>query len=241
MMTVNETDLTYALALETSSDIGSAALGLAGKVVDSVTLSGPRRHAAEFLPAIADLCSRRSVSPQALRTVFVSRGPGSFTGLRIGVTVARMLGFAGGVRVVTVPTLDVIAQNALDVPDRPSRLAVMVDAKRHHVYAALFAYRGDRYETMAQPEEVAPEGFLNEHGGTGGAVVGDGASLHADAIHAAGWTVLPESLFRPRAETVFSLGAELEAAGSFTDYRSLVPTYIRPPEAEEKWRQRNQP
>ena len=163
MMTGDKTEVNYALALETSSDIGSAALGVSGKILDCVTLSGARRHAVEFLPAIADLCSRHDVTPQALRTLFVSRGPGSFTGLRIGVTVARMLGFATGARIVAVPTLDVIAQNAMDAPDPPARLAVLLDAKRRHVYAALFAARGDRYESMTVPKEAAPEAFLKEH------------------------------------------------------------------------------
>ncbi|MGD2110487.1 MAG: tRNA (adenosine(37)-N6)-threonylcarbamoyltransferase complex dimerization subunit type 1 TsaB [Phycisphaerae bacterium] len=232
------------LAFETSSALGEVALGLGDKVREVRSLGGPRRHAVEFLPTIDALCRAHGVSPGDVSTVFVSSGPGSFTGLRIGVTAARILAFAHGGRLVAVPTLEVIAQNALRAAGRgspPSRVAVVLDAKRRRVYAAAFVLRGDRYVAVSQPVEAEPARFLAQQGAIDPdcTVLGEGVPYHRDAVDASGLSVLPEDLYRPRAQTVFRLGVVCAAEGRFVDRRSLVPTYVRPPEAEEKWRERH--
>lgn len=105
---------THALAIETSAALGGVCLGVGGVVIATRTFSAPRRHATELVPAIRDLCATRGVAPGDIQEVYVSAGPGSFTGLRIGISVARMIALASGARLVAAPTLEVIAQNALD-------------------------------------------------------------------------------------------------------------------------------
>ena len=134
-------DSTYALAFETSSAQGCVALGCGPKVLEAARFTKARAHAAEFLPTIDALCRAHDAEPQRIEWVFVSAGPGSFTGLRIGITAARMIALAVGARVVAIPTLEVIAQNALDSPTPPDQVAVILDAKRRRVYSATFARR----------------------------------------------------------------------------------------------------
>jgi tRNA threonylcarbamoyladenosine biosynthesis protein TsaB len=223
-----------ALAFETSSRLGSVALGRADEVLDVRIFSGPRKHAVEFLPAIDDLCRTHRIAPGEVAQVFVSSGPGSFTGLRIGVTAARMIALAVGADVVSVPTLDVIAQNALNVPSPPNHVAVLLDAKRGRVYAAAYELDGGAYRAMTEPVEADPLAFLSLQS-TSCAVLGEGVLYHAHSVNASGRPTLDENLYPPRAETVYRLGRQRALAGSFTPPRELVPTYIRPPEAEEKW------
>ena len=224
----------YGLAFETSSAVGSVALGRGAEVLESRSLSRPKAHAVEFLPTIKTLCDAHHVEPSCIERVFVSAGPGSFTGLRIGVTAARMIALGVGARVVGVPTLEVIAQNAGESDPPPPHLAVVLDAKRNRVYTAVFARQGGAYVAMSEAIEADPFEFLSAQPDDC-AVLGEGVLYHRRAIEKSNRRILPESLYRPRAETVYRLGLERTERNGFSDHRSLVPTYIRPPEAEEVW------
>ncbi len=239
MMSPRPSESAVSLAFETSSLFGSVALGRGTQLVEARPFSGPRRHAVEFLPTVAELCRTHGVAPADVRCVFVSIGPGSFTGLRIGVTAARAIALASGVRTVAVPTLEVIAQNATDAADPPERVAVLLDAKRRRVYAATFARKQGGYQPEMEPVEADPERFLADQG-TACAVLGDGVDQHRAVVEASGLRVLPDGLNTPRSQTVFRLGFARAERGQFTEARSLTPTYIRLPEAEERWAEKQQ-
>ena len=262
----------YGLAFETSGAMGSIALGHGERIVDTRRLSDPRRYAVEFLPAAEVLLSSHSVDPGCVRSVYVSGGPGSFTGLRIGITAARMINLANGASLVPVPTLEVIAQNALRVdpatalghastgrraedtaerPDKrephgaglagvPGRVAVLLDAKRQRVYAGAFVRSGSRYVPVADAVEADPAQFLAQQAKSDAAcaVLGEGVLYHRAVVEASGLRVLPGSLYPPLAETVYRLGLLYSNEGRIVGRGTLVPTYIRPPEAEERWEQR---
>ncbi len=234
-------DACVGLALETSSALGEVALGRGDSVLDVRTLSGPRRHAVEFLPTVAAICDAHAVKPASIRRIYVSSGPGSFTGLRIGVTAARMIGLANGAGIAAVPTLEVIAQNALGADAPPERAVVVLDAKRGRVYAARFVREDGRYAPETAPIEADPSRFLADCAARPGscAVLGEGVLYHREVVEASGLVILPESLYPPRAEIVYRLGVARAAEGRFTDRRDLIPTYVRPPEAEEKWEERH--
>lgn len=224
----------HTLALETSSALGSIALGWNRELVETASLSGPRRHATELLPAIRSLCRRNGAEPGSITQIMLSIGPGSFTGLRIGVTVARMMAMTTGATLVSVPTLSVIAQNALAVTPAPPNIAVILDAKRGRVYAGQFDHLAGCYITTSQPQEHDPADFLRGQPSSC-AVLGEGVLYHQAAVEQSGLTVLPRELDPPRAETVMRLGWQMADEGKTVERRNLIPTYIRPPEAEEKW------
>ncbi len=231
----------FALAFETSSPLGSVALGRGGDVLDTRTFTAPLRHAIEFLPTIEALC--RTFNVRRIGVVHVSIGPGSFTGLRIGVAAARTLALAAvrsgnpPVRLVPVPTLNVIAQNALDVSEPPPLVAVMLDAKRRRVYAARFVRKGRAYAAASETSEQDPAAFLSQCL-PGTSVLGNGARVHSAIVEDSGHAMLPEHLHAPRAETTYRLGTSLADEGLYVEAHDLVPLYIRPPEAEERWLKR---
>lgn len=229
----------YSLAFETSGDLGSVALGRGDRILATRLLSGPRRHAVEFLPTVAALCGAHSVEPNAVRNIYLSIGPGSFTGLRIGMTVARLLAFSHGARIAAVPTLEAIAQNAAALEKPPQRLVVMLDAKRKHVYAATFELHDGVYGALCDPAEVDPLS-CRESNDRATAYMGKGATLHREALRAAGEWILPETLSAPSVETVYRIGLQRARRGLFVESRKLVPLYVRLPEAEEKWQKRHE-
>ncbi len=228
----------YGLAFETSSAIGSVAIGHGIEVLESRTLSRPKAHAIEFLPTIKALCEAHQVEPFQIERLYVSSGPGSFTGLRISVTAARMLAFGVRTKLVAVPTLEVIAQNALQADPPPSRVAVILDAKRGRVYVAAFTRQNGTFVATTDPIEAEPFEFLSSQP-RDCAVLGEGVLYHRSAVEKSGRAILPESLYRPEAETVYRLGFAMSQRDGFSDRRNLVPTYIRPPEAEEVWARKN--
>lgn len=249
-----------ALAIETSSASGSVALGRGADVLGIVHFTQPRAHAAEFLPSIDRLCREHGIKPDEIAHVFVSAGPGSFTGLRIGITAARTLALAVAARIVALPTLEVIAQNALDLPEPPPRVCVILDAKRARVYTASFELQRDsdanrppsqgglqggkddprRYSPLDDPREADPIAyFANQPQDC--AVLGEGVLYHKAAVAGSGLKVIPGDLYAPKVETVYRLGSERAAKGLFVAARDLIPIYIRPPEAEEVWARKYNP
>ncbi len=225
------------LAVETSSQRGSVALGRGWQVAGWRGLSAERRHAAELLPAIAELLNQAGAQPQQVQIICFSQGPGSFTGLRVAASLARMWQSATSCRVVAVPTLEVVARNALRCREVPPRLAVLVDARQGRVFGAVFAPDGDELRT------VVPAGLHEVTAWLAGlerpcAVLGAGVSQHQTAILDAGLQVLPEEYWWPDAREVLAAGRRYVAAGRFCSPGEIRPAYLRPPECEEVYERR---
>lgn len=221
------------LAVETSSKVGRLALADAGRVVAEREITAGMRHGRELLPAIDEALRACGWSPRELALLAVSIGPGSFTGLRIAVMFARTLAWQTRVRVVAVPTLRVIAENA---PAEEQEVAIVCDAQRGGVYWAVY-HRGDggtltaaNDEAVGPPDEVAarlsPRAFLI---GSGLARYGD---LFGDRRRAA------EPLWWPRAAVVAELGWAMHLDGRHTAAELLEPRYVRRPAPEEVWERR---
>jgi tRNA threonylcarbamoyladenosine biosynthesis protein TsaB len=230
------------LILETSGRHGSAALADARGMLETRRLAGRMRHAGELLPAIREMLARQGWQSTRLTDVFVSVGPGSFTGLRVGVTVARTLAWSVKLRVVAVPTLDVVARNALAADPVPSRAAVLFDAKRGQVYAATFECdAGSGQCRTIRDAHLADPWSLLAACPRPLAVLGEGVAYHREAIADSGARVLDEALWWPTPEGVYRVGLELAGANRYTPGADLLPFYIRRPEAEEKWEARYGP
>ena len=175
------------LAVETSGRLGSVVLAQGDKLMSETRFSGPMRHSAEIFPAITDLLSKFDKKPDQIEQVYISAGPGSFTGLRIAVTFAKTLALANGAKIVAVDTLDVIAANVIDfAPSSPlsqlntqhgakrrarfgnstlktdDRLAVILDAKRGQFFIAV--YEKPSHESRATSDvswhKVLPDSLM---------------------------------------------------------------------------------
>ena len=103
------------LAVETSGRTGSVAIALGEKLLAETAFSAPMSHSAEIFPAVSGLLQRFSRKPKEIEHIYISVGPGSFTGLRIAVTVAKTMHLANTTKIVAVDTLDVIAANVINL------------------------------------------------------------------------------------------------------------------------------
>lgn len=156
------------LAIETSSRIGSVAIAMGEKILTESSFSAPIRHSVEIFPAICSILDRFDKKHDKIEQLHISAGPGSFTGLRIAVTIAKAMNLANSVKIIAVDTLDVIAANADDYikdkknessqlkasctdsgtaemtnplkKDFPERIATILDAKRGQFFIAVYQY-----------------------------------------------------------------------------------------------------
>ncbi len=222
---------TYSLAIETSSRSGGVALGRGAEMLREIELGEQKRHAVGLMPGIDALCKERGIGPRDIGVIYVSVGPGSFTGLRVGITTAKILGRTTGAKLVAVPTLDVIVENApTDLP----HVAVCLNAKRGQCFTGIYTRCEAGWEPRIEPSLLSPDEMLSK-APRPLAVIGDALSPQE-------WPndvqLLGSDLARPRVATVWRLGRVLAERGLYIDPVQMTPLYVRLPEAEELWQKR---
>ena len=221
-----------AIAIETSSRAGSIAAVLDGTVVAEAQFEPGLQHAAMIVPIIDGLCRAQGWSPDRIEELYVSAGPGSFTGLRIGVTLAKTLALTTGVKLVAVPTVRVLVENA---PADARHVIIVLDAKREQIFTARFE-RDHAAWVQREPAHLGSLGEMLARAPRPVYLLGEGIPYHGNYIpkgDAAVIVTAPET-WRPRAPIVAQLGAAMAQVGAFTDPDRFTPIYIRRPEAEEK-------
>jgi len=246
------------LAVETSGRLGSVAIGRGGEILGAAAFSGPMRHSAELFPAISGLLERFSQKASEIEHIYISSGPGSFTGLRIAVTLAKAMHLANAVKIVAVDTLDVIAANISDYLNEQNtetelkNIATILDAKRSQFFVA--AYKRQATTSAAYPEinrweKILPDcimtasQFLERFAGKKEPIwlLGEGLVYHKDKFKGEGIWFLDEGYWTPKASKVYLLGREKASAGEFADALALQPTYLQRPDVKEKPKTKGKP
>jgi tRNA threonylcarbamoyladenosine biosynthesis protein TsaB len=229
-----------AMAVDTSGRFGSVALGSGDQILVSRTFSGMLRHSAELFEAIQALLYEIGRVPGDIQEVYLTAGPGSFTGLRIGVTLAKMLHFANRTRIVAVSTLDVLAENTRDFLREEGQLcqqtAAILDAKRGQFFVAVYDWTGNKPEKILPDSLMTAESFLQKFGGQPHPIylLGEGLVYYKDLFHSDGIRITNSKHWYPHAHHLYRLGRNQAALGQFADPVGLIPNYLRGPDAVEK-------
>ncbi|HYF40780.1 MAG TPA: tRNA (adenosine(37)-N6)-threonylcarbamoyltransferase complex dimerization subunit type 1 TsaB [Gemmatimonadales bacterium] len=221
------------LALDTATDLASVALGTRGG--DSVTeeqVAGARRHAAALLPLIQKLLERSGGTLDDVEGIVVSDGPGSFTGLRVGASVAKALVHARGMPLWTAPSLLVRAQG---VAQTGALVLAISNALRGEVYAAAYRFTPEAIRTELIPSVRKPEdivaGDLRPDIIVGEAPAGAVALLEQ-------WTggaVIGPPEGAPHAARLLELVGRPGGAHQIEAVTQWEPLYGRPAEAQARW------
>jgi tRNA threonylcarbamoyladenosine biosynthesis protein TsaB len=231
------------LAVETSGSTGSIALTEDGSAVAARRFAHGLQHAAGIICIIDELCRERGWTPGQLQQLYVSAGPGSFTGLRIGITLAKTLALATGAKLVAVPSVRVLVENA---PEEAPEVVIVLDARRQRIYTARFRRRtvgGDsgpqapRQWCQEEPAHLDTLPAVLGRAGRPVYLLGEGIPYHEKSLPQGdpGVIVTAPSAWQARAEALGRLGWEMAIRGELVDPLSLTPIYIRPPEAQEKY------
>ncbi|HVJ67825.1 MAG TPA: tRNA (adenosine(37)-N6)-threonylcarbamoyltransferase complex dimerization subunit type 1 TsaB [Caulifigura sp.] len=221
----------YTVGLETSGQIGSIAILQGDELLAERSLGeSGRRHARSLISELDDLLKSHSIAPRAVEHVAVSVGPGSFTGLRVGVVATKLWGYATGARLTAVGTFEAIAA-ALPVDARGAW--IIDDALRGEVFVQRFDVDGKRWRPSGDVRIAGLDAWLSETA-PADLVAGPAAAKWPDDLDRARLAVVVPEFHRPTAEFVARCGLEKAAAGNFADPFQLSPLYIRRSAAEEK-------
>jgi tRNA threonylcarbamoyladenosine biosynthesis protein TsaB len=177
------------LAIDTATENCSAALLIDGSV-QSREIEMERGHAERILPMIDDLLAEAGIALQDLDAIAFGRGPGSFTGVRLAVTVTQGLAFGAGLGVVPISDLRAVAQRAFRQDSTLTKVLVCNDARMNEVYWACFERGGDGLARLEGEERVSKPGEVKLPAGWSTATAaGRGFIAYADALRAAVPTV----------------------------------------------------
>ncbi len=223
------------LAIETATGCGSVALTRGsvgeGRLLAECTLQPEVRHARRLLGNIEWMLDAAGIGWQDLDGIGISLGPGSFTGLRIGMAAAKGLAMAADLPLVGIPTLDGIA---LSCAAAATRVCCLLDARRQEVYAGFYEPAEQGIPVAAGPAmAVRPDVLLASlespvlMAGPGTAACGDLLQRHPMV------RLLPAPLAHPRAARIGLLAAARLARGGTLDPVTAAPLYVRASEAEE--------
>jgi tRNA threonylcarbamoyladenosine biosynthesis protein TsaB len=185
------------------------------------------RHGVELFPALERLLRGASVSPRDVDLVAVGTGPGSYTGLRVGITAARAFAYAAGAELLGIPSCDAWA-GATPIDGRP--LAVVLDARIKAVYLALYRTSAGAWTRFGGPELLSPADAAARIPADA-LVVGDGVAPYGDAFAGRTASTAPA---RADATQVARLALGRLERGERDPIDAVVPLYLRKTEAELK-------
>jgi tRNA threonylcarbamoyladenosine biosynthesis protein TsaB len=224
-------------AIEVSTRISSVALLdlITGEELAEVHLPADWESSVTLIPAMESLLTQKGAGPQDLDAVAVAIGPGSFTGIRVGIATAEGLCLPSNLLAFGIPTLDALAENLRNAELQGEALA-LVDAQRGECYVGHYLIDPDQIRPLDPPRILKPEQLLAELKGRAW-IVGPGALKYEreirEALGAQGLFAFT-ALHQPSAMSVARLAYRHWQAGERPTLENLHPLYLRPPSVDEK-------
>jgi tRNA threonylcarbamoyladenosine biosynthesis protein TsaB len=227
----------YILGIETSTKTGSVAVVSEEGVIAQYSLNIEVTHSERLMSTVDRVLKDTGLTISEMDGYAVAIGPGSFTGLRIGLAAVKGLALVSGKPIAAVPTLKALAWN---LPYAAYPVCPMLDARKNEVYAATYRFDGTA-PVHVMAEAVLSLPLLSERISEKTIFTGEASHLFRKEIMT---TFGDRALFAPRAATlpsaaaVAEIGLDMIRSGKQSDLDSVTPMYIRRPEAEVLWEKR---
>lgn len=227
----------YILGIDTATKVCGVAVLNEEQLMVEKFLNNQKTHSQNIMPLIKQAIEEAGIKPKDLGGIAVTKGPGSFTGLRIGMTIAKSLAQVLNIPIIGVSTLESLALNVLGVP---GLICPILDARKNQVYAAVYYDRVGKLEMLEEPMAVALDDLLSKLKKFDREVtfLGDAVPVYGSVITE---VMGPRALFAgkinslPRAAATAELGMAMLQLGVSDDPLRLTPFYIRASEAETTW------
>ncbi|MFD1780763.1 tRNA (adenosine(37)-N6)-threonylcarbamoyltransferase complex dimerization subunit type 1 TsaB [Fredinandcohnia salidurans] len=221
------------LAIDTSNYVLGVAIVDEEKVIGEVITNLPKNHSVRVMPTIEQLMKECGIKPKELEKIVVAMGPGSYTGVRIGVTIAKTLAWSLQIPLVGVSSLEVVAANGRHFN---GFISPLFDARRGQVYTGLYQYEGKRLTCVEEDKIILLADWLEElrKRETPVLFIGNDLVIHKEQIETdleQFAYVAPYTDWNPRPSELAVLGMEKAPV----DVHTFVPNYIRLAEAEANW------
>ena len=221
------------LALETTEKFGSVAMLAGQTVLDERQLPNDRRSSQTLHPAIQSLFQQTRTKPASVDVVVVVVGPGSFTGLRVGVTAAKVFAYLTGAKIFPMDTFRTVAAA---MSSHTGMISVGVDAQRGEVIAAVLQRTASGQITMIREPALMSVDLWRQHADLHDNVLFAGPALERWSGEAKPNLLLADKPdWQPKASVAGKLAVDQIRSGQFVDAFSLQPSYSRLSAAEEKW------
>lgn len=226
------------LGIDSSAAAASAAIVEDGKLLGEYYVNTKQTHSQTLLPMVQGLLKTVGYTCRDLDVVAVSHGPGSFTGVRIGVACVKGIAFSSEVPCVGVSTLEAIAWGGIACEG--AVLCAVMDARCGQVYNGMFQVQNGTLQRLTEDRALSIEALEQEVREYGERLVllGDGAALCHRTFQAWGARLAPEPVRFQRASSVALLGEAAAKAGKTVTPGELGPVYLRLPQAERELKAR---
>ncbi|MEE0945875.1 MAG: tRNA (adenosine(37)-N6)-threonylcarbamoyltransferase complex dimerization subunit type 1 TsaB [Acutalibacteraceae bacterium] len=224
------------LSVDCSAKSASCAISQDGKIIASSFINVNLTHSQTLMPMVCDLLKNSKTSIEDIDAYAISAGPGSFTGVRIGISAIKGMAIIKNSPCIAVSTLYAIAQN---FRDRDALVCAVMDARCKQVYGALFRVKNGKIKRLCEDRAVKIEEFANEIKKSRVScpiiIAGDGAAIFYSAVQDKKNVVLSDEAFRYQNGVGVALaGFESYNEGNFTTPEQLLPIYLRLPQAERE-------
>ena len=230
------------LAVDTSSSVASVAVMDEDRLQAEILLDNGKTHSQILVPLIENIMSILNISTNDIDVFASSIGPGSFTGLRIGITTIKAIAFASKKPVVSVPTLDALAYN---MPALGSIVCPIMDARNSQVYTALFENRENTQSKLTEYLGININELIKIIKDKGENIIftGDAVQLHRVLLEKELGNLCsfaPVYLMRNRASTVAELALKKALTGQLESSFEMHPIYLRKPQAEREYEKKQE-
>ena len=225
------------LSIDSSTPIASVAVLKDDVILGEALLNTQNTHSEKLLLLVSHLLQELNLSLKEVETIAVAQGPGSFTGLRIGMATAKGLAQAGAKKLIAVPTLDALAYNLLG---RQGIICPILNAKKNEVYTALYQSEGETLKRLSDYWAIKPEELANKLHDFAETVcfLGDGVNIYRHIlIDSLKESVVfaPAHQTLPRAASIAALAWQRAKQNDFDDLYDCSIIYVRKSEAEVRW------
>ena len=224
------------LALDSSGLVASVAIVEADNLIAEYTINYKKTHSQTLLPMMDEIIQMTETELDSVDAIAVAKGPGSFTGLRIGTATAKGLGLALGKPIIGIPTVEGLAMNLYASRDL---ICPLMDARRNQVYTGIYKYENGNLLVVKEQVAVGIEEIIDALNLIGTPVVflGDGVPVYKEIIESkmtVPYTFAPAHMNRQRASAIAVRAIDYWKKGLYTSADEFVPEYLRLSQAERE-------
>ena len=224
------------LAFDSTAKIASVAVSEGEKILAEYSIDNGLTQSELLLPMAEDMLRALRLEFSDIGLFACSVGPGSFTGVRIGVSLVKGLAFGRDIPCASISTLEALAENMAGVD---GIIVPCMDARRGQFYSAIFESDGSGARRLTQDEAISAEGLaekLSEYKDRAIYIVGDGYQVAHRLLSGLGirLSVTPETARQQNAASIARLAARKMESGELVSDREIAPTYLRVPQAERE-------
>lgn len=229
------------LAVDTSTSVAAVAVLDGSKLAGEYILDHKKNHSQKFMPMIDEVLKSLELKPADIDVFAAGTGPGSFTGLRIGVTTIKAMAYASKKPVVSIPTLDALAYNLYPFAEF---VCPIMDARNNQVYTAIYKQSGNGQTKLTEYLGVPISELVEILKGKNikAAFLGDAVEMHYDYLKkelGENCCFAPAGLMTQKASSVAQLAMLRAASGELENSFDMVPFYLRKSQAEREYDKKN--